>query len=41
MLYDKDFLLNLDKNRNKTIFAKITALNFQEYPIETIEGRVT
>ena len=26
MLYDKDFLLKLDKNRNKTIYARITAL---------------
>ena len=41
MLYDKEFLLKLDKAKNKTIFARITALTFQEYPIETIEGRVT
>ena len=41
MLYDKEFLLKLDKNRNRTIYAKVIALNFQEYPIETIEGRVT
>jgi len=26
MLYDKDFLLELDKDRNKTIYARITAL---------------
>ena len=41
MLYDKEFLLKLDKAKNRTIFARITALTFQEFPIETIEGRVT
>jgi hypothetical protein len=41
MLYDKEFLKQLDNLKNKTIFARITALTFQEYPIETIEGRVT
>ena len=37
----KDFLLDLDKSKNKTIYARITALTFNELPIETIEGRVT
>lgn len=41
MLYDKDFLLKLDKNKHKVIYARITALTFQETPIEYIEGRVT
>ena len=41
MLYDKEFLLKLDKQKNKTIYARITALTFQETPIEYIEGRVT
>jgi hypothetical protein len=41
MLYDKEFLKQLDNLKNKTIFARITALTFQEHPIETIEGRVT
>lgn len=41
MLYDKDFLLKLDASKNKTIYARITALQFDEAPIETIEGRVT
>ena len=41
LLYDKDFLLKLDKCKNKTIYAKVTALKFDESPIETIEGRVT
>ena len=39
--YDKDFLLKLDKVKNKTVYARITALTFDERPIETIEGRVT
>ena len=37
----KEFLLQMDKNRNKTVYAKVTALTFDEMPIETIEGRVT
>lgn len=41
MQYDKDFLLRLDKNKNKTIYARITALTFEESPVETIEGRIT
>ena len=41
MLYDKEFLLKLDKCKNKIIYARITALNFDESPIEMIEGRVT
>ena len=41
MIQDKDFLLQLDKIREKEIYARITALTFQETPIEKIEGRVT
>ena len=41
MQYDSEFLLKLDKSKNKTIYARITALQFNESPIETIEGRVT
>ena len=41
MHYDKNFLLQLDQQKNKTIYAKITALTLQELPVETIEGRVT
>lgn len=37
----RQFLLNLDKSKTKTIYARITALRFDESPIETIEGRVT
>lgn len=41
MTYDKDFLLELDKVREKEVYAKVTALTFQETPITTIEGRIT
>lgn len=41
MLYDQDFLNALDSQKNKTIYARITALRFDETPIESIEGRVT
>jgi hypothetical protein len=41
LLYDKDFLLKLDKSKNKTIFARITSLQFDETPVEAVEGRVT
>ena len=41
MLYDREFLLKLDKCKNKVIYAKITALTFNELPLQTIEGRVT
>lgn len=41
MYYDKNFLLQLDQQKNKIIYAKITALTLQELPVETIEGRVT
>ena len=37
----KDFLLKMDEHRSKTVYARITALNFNENPIESIEGRVT
>ena len=41
MTYDKDFLLELDKVKEKEIYAKVIALTFQETPITTIEGRIT
>lgn len=37
----KSFLKNLDQEKNKIIYARITLLNFAEAPIEQIEGRVT
>ena len=41
MLYDKEFLSQLDQYSHKVVYARITALTFQETPIEYIEGRVT
>ena len=38
--YDENFLLKLDKVKNKEIFARITSLSQDEYPVEYIEGRV-
>jgi hypothetical protein len=34
MLYDKNFLQELDKHTNKTIYARITALSIDEFPID-------
>lgn len=41
MFYSKEFLQQLDKVQQKEIYAKISALTFNETPIETIEGRIT
>ena len=41
MYYDKQFLKRLDENRTKTVYARVIALQLDETPIETIEGRVT
>lgn len=41
MLYDKEFLRQLDSSLNKVVYAKITALTMDEYPINAIEGKVT
>lgn len=38
---DKEFLYNLNQTRQKELYAKITALNFEENPLEQIEGKVT
>lgn len=40
-LLDNDFLKKLDAERNKTTYAKITLLTWDEYPIEEIQGRIT
>ena len=40
-LLDKEFLLELDKGRNRTTYVRLTALTFDELPLETIEGRAT
>ena len=34
------FLKTLDENRNKTYYARITVLDMDENPIQTIEGKV-
>ena len=40
-LKDSSFLKSFDSIRNKEQYVKITVLNFEEKPIQTIEGRVT
>ena len=34
----ENFLVKLNNQTNQEIFAKITSLNFQENPVESIEG---
>ena len=41
MYYEPTFLEQLDKNRHRNIYARITLLTFDEKPIEFIEGKVT
>ena len=36
-----EFLKKLYQQRDRTIYAKVIALNFQELPLQQIEGRVT
>ena len=38
---DKEFLYQLSQFRQKETYAKIIALNFDEQPLEQIEGKVT
>jgi flagellar hook assembly protein FlgD len=38
---DKEFLYQLSQFRQKETYAKIIALNFNEQPLEQIEGKVT
>ena len=38
---NKDFLKQLDEEKERKIYVKIIALNFNEDPIEEIQGRVT
>ena len=40
-LLDKDFLRLLDLEKEREVFAKIIALDFDENPIEEINGKVT
>lgn len=38
---NKDFLKQLDEEKERKIYVKVVALNFNEDPIEEIQGRVT
>ena len=40
-LMDKDFLLQLDRAKEKEVYARVIVLDFSEKPLEQIEGRVT
>ena len=40
-LLDSDFLKQIDLNRNKIIYARLTALTNHNAPVEVIEGRIT
>lgn len=40
-LMDKDFLLQLDRVKEKEVYARVIVLDFSEKPLEQIEGRVT
>lgn len=41
MYYEPTFLEQLDKNRHRNIYVRITLLTFDEKPIEFIEGKAT
>lgn len=40
-LLDTQFLLELDKQKEREVYARVIALSFDEQPVETIEGQVT
>ena len=40
-LFDLDFLIELFSQKEREVFARITALDLEELPIEYIEGKVT
>ena len=40
-LYDEEFLKLLSKHHTKTTYARITALSWDELPLERIEGKIT
>ena len=40
-LLDSEFLIRLNNDRNRTIYAHIISLNQYEHPIEQLEGVVT
>ena len=39
-LADKDFLRELDQNREREVFAKIVSLDYDENPIEEIKDYI-
>lgn len=41
VIYPNSFLETLMQQRHRTIYARITALQMDERPLETIEGRIT
>ncbi len=41
MLYDSTFLKELDESREKTTYVRIISLDWDENPLEEIEGQVT
>lgn len=41
MIYPKEFLEQLDRQHNKITYARITALSFDEKPLQEIEGNIT
>ena len=41
MLYDSDFLRELDEQREKTVYARIISLDLEESPLQQIEGQIT
>ena len=40
-LLDYDFLKELDSYPHKTVYAKIILLNFDELPVQEIQGRIS
>ena len=40
-MFDKDFLSQICQQQHRETFAKIIALTFDEYPVETLEGKIT
>lgn len=41
MQYEADLLSQIDRQPNKTIYIKLISLNYNEQPIQSIEGRAT
>ena len=40
-MQDKQFLLKLDQQKNRIVYVRLIALDKDEFPIESIEGRAT